>query len=239
MWPQYNGVPMFCVAQINFADVGPLPGFPAAGVLQWFVGADSPSFGLTFGDKEGIDGFEVRWYTDTAARTVAPPSAPMPWHVVSQEPGVYTPFTPTEPRGVMFEIGRALPRLAEFDLDGEADLAPLVRELAKLSGERGDDPVDLLYNGWNFHILNVEGPFRDDFVFRSSLGGSAHVTQDDPRGYSNYPPIGDPAGHVLITIDEDVYQRGWGDHGIAHLFGDPAAVARGDLSSVRYYWDAT
>nr|CEL12993.1 hypothetical protein [Kibdelosporangium sp. MJ126-NF4]CTQ98679.1 hypothetical protein [Kibdelosporangium sp. MJ126-NF4] len=29
-WPQYNGVPMFCVVQVNFADVGALPGFPSA-----------------------------------------------------------------------------------------------------------------------------------------------------------------------------------------------------------------
>nr|WP_052477630.1 DUF1963 domain-containing protein [Kibdelosporangium sp. MJ126-NF4]CEL12992.1 hypothetical protein [Kibdelosporangium sp. MJ126-NF4]CTQ98678.1 hypothetical protein [Kibdelosporangium sp. MJ126-NF4] len=88
-------------------------------------------------------------------------------------------------------------------------------------------------------MLGIRNPFRDDFVFGSSLGGSADFTQEDPRGYGNYPPIGASAGRVLITIDEDVYSRGWGDHGIAHLFGDPAAVAQGDLSSVRYYWDTT
>jgi uncharacterized protein YwqG len=238
-WPQYNGVPMFCVVQINFADVGPLPSFPSTGLFQWFVGADSPSSGLTHDELGGTVGFEVRWYHDTTARPVAPPSAPTPWHAVRQEPGVYAPFSPAEARGVTFTIGRALPQLAEFSLDEAGDMARLVRELAKLNGERGDHALDLLYNGWNFHVLGGYSPFRDDFVRGSSLGGSAGFTQEDPRGRDSYPPISEPAGQVLITIDQDVYDAGWGDHGIAHLFGDPGAVARGDLSSVRYYWDAT
>ncbi|WP_394361474.1 DUF1963 domain-containing protein [Amycolatopsis sp. SB7-3] len=238
-WPQYNDVPMFCVVQVNFADVGPLPGFPSAGLFQWFVGADSPSFGLTHGETKGTQGFEVRWYPDTAARSVASPSSPTPWHMASQDPGVHAPFIPVEARGVRFTVGRALPQLAEFDLAEEGDLARLVRELAVLGGERSDHALDLLHNGWNFHVLGRHGSFGDDFVHGSSLGGSAGFTQEDPRGRRAYPSSSEPAGQVLITIDEDVYDTGWGDHGIAHLFGDPAALARGDLSTVRYYWDAT
>jgi uncharacterized protein YwqG len=236
-WPQYNGVPMFCLVQVNFADVGSLPGFPSTGLFQWFVGADSPRFGLTFDETKGTEGFEVRWYADTTARPVAPPTAPTPWHAVSDKPDVYAPFGPPEARGVTFEIGRALPELTEFKLDEDEDMARLVRELAKLNGERGDHPGDLLYNGWNFHVLGGE-QYRDDFVFGSSLGGSAAFEQEDPRGRGNYPSIGEPAGQVLITIDSDLTRGGWGG-GIAHLFGDPAEVGRGDLSSVRYYWDVT
>ncbi|OKJ95637.1 hypothetical protein AMK34_21720 [Amycolatopsis sp. CB00013] len=236
----YNGVPMFSVVQINFAEVGPLPGFPTTGVLQWFVGADSESFGRTFDETEGKAGFEVRWYPDTSAPSMASPTALTPWQAVSDRPGVYAPFTPTEARAVTFTIGRALPQMAEFYVDEEGDLARLVRELATLNGERSDCASDLLRNGWRFHVLGAYSPFDDDdFVSRSSLGGSADFTQEDPRGHGNYPSIGEPAGQVLITIDSDVYTRGWGDHGIAHLFGDPTAVARGDLSSVTYYWDCT
>jgi uncharacterized protein YwqG len=30
---------------------------------------------------------------------------------------------------------------------------------------------------------------------------------------------------------------GWGDSGIAHLFGDHAGLSAGDTSSIRYHWD--
>ncbi|MFE5504903.1 DUF1963 domain-containing protein [Amycolatopsis japonica] len=236
-WPRYNDVPMFCVAQVNFTDVGPLPGFPSTGLFQWFVAADSLNFGLTYDETGGKSGFEVRWYSDTTARPVAPPTAPTPWHKAGDEPEVYAPFRPTEARGVTFTVGSALPQLAEFTPDDQGDLARLVRELAKLNGERGDHPGDLLHNGWNFHVLGIESPFRETFVFGSSVGGSASFRQEDARSYPNYPSIGEPAGQVLVTIDQDVAQ-GWGDSGIAHLFGDPADLARGDLRSVHYYWDS-
>nr|WP_232327775.1 hypothetical protein [Kibdelosporangium sp. MJ126-NF4] len=69
---------------------------------------------------------------------------------MSEEPGVHAAFTPTEARGVTFEVGRAIPQLAEFDIDEDGDMARLVRELAKLNGRRSDYPWNLMYAGWKF-----------------------------------------------------------------------------------------
>jgi uncharacterized protein YwqG len=41
---------------------------------------------------------------------------------------------------------------------------------------------------------------------------------------------------LIVELDSmDV--GGWGDSGIAHLFGDPAGLRAGDTSSIRYHWD--
>lgn len=235
-WRQYHDLPMLFLIQINFAEVGPLPGFPTSGLLQWFIGANDHMLGFTTGASKGLEGFDVRRYPDTSAAPIEGPQAPTPWHRLRDEDNLLTPLSTSDARRLNFQVGRALPQLAEFTLDG--DLEQLVMDLARLGGAPSDDPGVLAGNGW-IDLLGRESPFRDDFVQGSSLGGSAYVTHEDPRGNSpNFPPIGDPAGQVLITLDQDIAPD-WGVQGIAHLFGDPAAVARGDLSSVRYYWDCT
>lgn len=62
-WPtsRENGSPMLFLAQINFADMPPLPDFPTTGILQLFAAADAR------GNLEDIQAEEtrvIRWFAD-------------------------------------------------------------------------------------------------------------------------------------------------------------------------------
>lgn len=39
-WPEYDGRPMICVAQLNLSDLPKLDDFPTAGMLQFFIDTD-------------------------------------------------------------------------------------------------------------------------------------------------------------------------------------------------------
>ncbi|MFJ8916323.1 hypothetical protein [Amycolatopsis sp. NPDC102389] len=75
---------------------------------------------------------------------------------------------------------------------------------------------------------------------RGSERVSAKPTSRMASGKAGSPAVSSRTGSPSATVNGGTkYSGRWGDHGIAHLFGDPAAVAQGDWSSVRYYWDAT
>lgn len=55
LWPRdQTDTPMHFLVQVNFADVPPLPGYPTAGMLQWFVATDV-AFGLFGDDTDSAD----------------------------------------------------------------------------------------------------------------------------------------------------------------------------------------
>lgn len=223
-WPTWRDRPMCHVLQLDFGALPPLAGFPERGLLQWFVGADS-TYGLTFDDTAGRVGFAVRWHPDPAAPSLARPDDPTPWHTLSD---AVAPLEVGEgPVAVHGTAARTLPAYTEL---GEGrDLSAL----AGLAESVGEDPDETEFV-WEEY---VRGPSGDRGAASGSmLGGAPSFTQWDPRGWGGYPAASLPAGRQLVQLDSEQF-GGWGDAGIAHLFGDPAALARGDLSGVTYHWD--
>lgn len=223
-WPTVGGRPALFVCQINFADVPPLPGFPQSGLLQWFVG-DNDTLGLTFDESGGRAGFATRWYPDPSEPSLQPPDARTS-HV--ERSGVVLGRQVRTPIPLVFAAGRCLPAWAELSPDVRSE--PVWLTLAQARGELPED-IEFTYMEY---VRGVSGPALD-LVHSSKIGGSASFSQDDPRGTMSYPPLGDPAGHLIVELDQDLLE--WGDGGVGHVFGDPAAVAVGDLRSLRYHWD--
>ena len=87
------------------------------------------------------------------------------------------------------------------------------------------------------HVRGGLSPYVQ-LVQGSKIGGHPSFTQWDPRGWQAYPAADQPGGRLLLELDSNE-TGGWGDAGIAHLFGDPSALARGDVSLVRYHWDCS
>lgn len=218
-WPADADGPMAFVAQVNFAEVPrevvEATGLPGSGLLQWFVG-DTDTLGLTFDETQGTTGFAVRWHPDPAAApSTREPHEPPP-------PTEDFPLDATTATAMTFTVAHDVPGWADLPDDVRADA--VWAELATAHGESAED-VEFTYE----EHVRADAP-------DSKIGGYPAFTQDDPRGDAGYPPIGDPAARLLIQLDSN-QTGGWGDAGIAQLFADLGAIARGDVSSVRYHWD--
>ncbi|HEY0641624.1 MAG TPA: DUF1963 domain-containing protein [Pseudonocardiaceae bacterium] len=214
-WPADANGPMAFVGQVNLAEVPAGSGWPPGGLLQWFVGTDD-TYGLTFDETQGAVGFVARWYAEPAADAGSPPpDAPLPT-------GGYFPLELNGPTALGFEAAPDLP--GWDDLLEDVQEERLWSELAEANGESPD-----------------ESRFAyEEYARRGSpgckLGGFPTFTQSDPRGRDAYAPANTPAGRLLMQLDSG-QTGGWGDAGVAQLFGDVRAVTAGDLTGVRYHWD--
>ncbi|GAA1430459.1 DUF1963 domain-containing protein [Microlunatus lacustris] len=221
-WPTRDGEPLTFLAQINFSQVPPLPGFPVTGLLQWFV-PDDDTYGLYSGTRAEADpyGAHLRWWADIGAPGAEPATADRA-HVPE--------YYPVERTGrIRCEPGLSLPRWEELPeaVRGERIWVELA---AAHRGTRGD--AGLAYDEY---AAGEDSPLPEH-VPGSKVGGHARFVQDDPRTYPPYPPLGSPGGQLLVMLDS-AETGGWADSGIGVLFGDPSALARGDVRSVTYSWD--
>lgn len=231
-WPTRDGRPLMFVGQFDLAGLPRLEDFPGQGLLQWFVVADDV-FGLTFDDAAGTVGFEVRWYDDPSAPSVARPTAELPSGADPTGSGDGRAWFPMRvgadgPVAVSGTAARCLPGFAEVP----ERLHPLLADHAEQVGEDRDE----LEFVWEEYVAGPSSPF--DVAVGSMLGGTASFTQFDPRGTGGYPAAHAPAGRQLVQLDSAEF-GGWGDGGIAHLFGDPEALQHGDVSAVTYHWDCS
>lgn len=206
-WPTYDGDRLSFLAQVDFAEVPPLPGFPRAGLLQWFV-ARTGSYGMTYDESAGTVGFEARWYSaqDLTARPQLAPGDPLPF--ASRSPG------PAGDGG----WGRAVAFTLEDGVPSREELDSL--EIASYRLLREADPDWELYE-------SDDNP--QSYGSGSKVGGYPYPVQNDPR--YRFP---DRCPTLLVQLDADLVM--WGDAGAAQLFGDPAALGRGDLSSTWWDW---
>ncbi|GGL67375.1 hypothetical protein GCM10011575_27350 [Microlunatus endophyticus] len=222
-WPEGEHGPQFFVGQINFAEVGVLEGFPSAGLLQWFVDTDE-TYGLTFDETAGAAGFSVRWYSDLSAAPAAAPDAPTPTDHVEEVPMEFV-----GPTRIGFGRGASIPSWDELPAEVRQDT--VWERVAMAFGESRSEPAyvyDEYIRGGSSGLTEFGGGSR--------VGGYPSFTQEDPRGSGAYPAVGTAAATLIIELDSmDV--GGWGDSGVGHLFGDPAALVSGDTSGIRYHWD--
>jgi uncharacterized protein YwqG len=138
-WPvDQHGRPMVHLLQVNFAALPSIPGFPAAGLLQWFCAGDpNEAHGLTF------DGPEQAW-TDSGCAGGARPTSPglradrrsqhrrrLPLHSTPQRPRC--PLLSPEPVALQFSLEPSLPGSNDevagvsLEYDESSDLLPMPR----------------------------------------------------------------------------------------------------------------
>ncbi|WP_091519539.1 YwqG family protein [Microlunatus soli] len=223
VWPEGIGGPQLFLGQLNFAEVGALSDFPAAGLLQWFVDADE-NWGLTVDASAGSAGFTVRWYPDPVADGSPSPDAPTPTDAHDELPMEFVGATALE-----FAPGISIPSWDELTPAVRAD--SVWERIALALGESRSEPAFV----YEEYLRGSASPLADHRA-TSKIGGFPSFTQHDPRGTGGYPAVDTGLSELIIELDSmDV--GGWGDSGVAHLFGDPMALAAGDTSGVRYHWD--
>jgi uncharacterized protein YwqG len=218
-WPTGVFGPQLFVGQINFAEVPRLTGFPTVGLLQWFVEAD-PAFGLR--DDGEADEFTVRWYD--GASLLARPSAYEPDDLTPTEAVEVVPMEFVGATALTFTPALSIPGWAE--LPEQIRTADLWRRLGHALGRPGVDR-ELTYS---LDVRQEPSPLKE-LVTTSKIGGYPTFARRDPRGCPGYD-----GGRELIIELDSANTGGWGDGGIAHLFGVPDELSRGQTGAIRYHW---
>lgn len=185
-WPlDVNDRPLVFLAQINFADMPTLPGFPTEGMIQWFAedGHHNPTFGLHQpGQPEPDTRALIRWWAPADLRrhgVYGPADTPPVRH--------RWPLNDLRPHGVGFTPGFDVPSLHAVRMfDEYADLRDLYEELAD---EGVYDPSSGDKIGGYPHL-------GKDTRITSALEDLVCLIQLDTFGdFTAWPE--DAAGHVL------------------------------------------
>ncbi|WP_261663587.1 YwqG family protein [Deinococcus sp. Marseille-Q6407] len=217
-WPTDTETgPLTLLAQLNFAALPPLPGFPTRGILQFFIGR-TDVYGCTFlGTDQGErEVFQTRWFPDPGDDLTQLDTDPAGVPPLDEEF-----FSPLEAGAG----GRLEGTLASQPLTAADRLFEGVVGLDLLDDAASPDPERTL-GEWleenGRELLGAGG---------HQLGGYPSFTQADPRGPD------DPRILLLQLDSDDDLGLMWGDMGIANFFIYPEDLARCDFSRVAYNWD--
>lgn len=214
-WPvDHTGVPLEFLAQLDMADCTALEGYPASGVIQFFIGRDD-LFGMEMDDLKG--GKRLVRMVD--------PSGPGALHAPPPlEPQDEAPFSDYSP------FYRAGDRANGMGLRPEAftdRIDPSIHEAdQRISAFWPDYDLDALYDYLEDERLIRRGGHH--------TGGFPAYTQADVRGQPTYEGF----DHVLLRVSSDDSIM-WGDVGEAVFLIRSEDLARGDLSNVVYSWDCS
>ena len=157
-WPTDEGGAYLLLAAIDFAEFGPLPGFPADGLLQVFIGAGE-LYGADFDDL-AAGRYAIRYDPGTALgglNACSPPGG-----VADEAP--IAGDVQAEGRAISFAIGEMAPSMADRAAIALMDAMP-------------EDAAEALYDAYDARVP----PTPDVW-----LGGHPDFTQDDVRRDRRY-----------------------------------------------------
>lgn len=205
-----RGAPLYLLAQLNFAQMPSLPGYPATGVLQFFI-ADDELYGL---DHErplaevlaDPDGYRVIYHPEIIMNR--------------DELADDLPQAPQD-HGLPMECEYSLTFTLEQDLPAPSDhrFEPIARTIEAID----ESMVDALYDR--------------EIGTGSKLGGYAYFTQDDPRADEESGEEWLLLFQMDTADGDDGVSIMWGDCGVGNFFIQADALAKRDFSRVWYNWD--
>ena len=211
------GEPLAFLAQINLAEIPPLPHFPAQGILQFYIDANDDLWGLDFDNPTVQNGFRVIYFADLITDT----------QQLHTNIATYTTFDPD-----------CLPFSGQYAMQFSAasQAISLNDHRFALTHQQTGETVDAS-NIWE--QLDDEFFEAYDSAFSAEghrMGGYPYFTQSDPRGY-----LAAYADYVLLLQLDSDEENGvdmlWGDAGVCNFFIHPQDLAKRDFSKVLYNWD--
>ncbi len=211
--PDSPGRPMALLAQIDFAELPEMAGYPRQGLLQFFV-AEDPNL-HHFGD----------YRTEQEAQL----SRQVYFRIV------YWPARSSEPGSVPSVLPRAMPLMQGTILRMNFTKAtePITPVDCGFRRRIGVDPYDLADKLAIELSMPVEA-VADILPLASGsghkVGGWPDFAQDDPRS-------ADSKLQLLLQLDSDEHLM-WGDAGVANFFIAPEDLANRDFSRVMFNWDS-
>lgn len=217
-WPKVKeypldgkGRPLLLLAQFNLEEIPTINGFPSSGILQFLISQNN-SWGLEYPNKK-------RSLIDII-------NAPKEYKVVFHE-------KVSNNQNEIFTSSPYKLKKKSLPFNGEYSLSfEKVMDRLSPSDYRFEN---IIKNFDDLDEVTIDELFEELDSSGCKLGGYAHFTQEDPRGYSN---IGD---WVLLfqmdSISHDGVDIMWGDAGVANFFIRPENLIKLDFNHILYNWD--
>ena len=150
-----NGEPLTWLAQVNFAEMPPLPNFPSSGLLQFFIDGTDYSYGMDF-EYQSRENYRVVYHPEVTQDLAQFCSEFAPFQAASLEED-------------------ALPMNGEYRIVFQ----DVVQQPITCSDFRNE-----LTNDWEKRDTQILDVLFDQYSGEGHrIGGYPFFTQDDPRGY--------------------------------------------------------
>lgn len=210
---EYKGNPLAFLAQINFEQLPPLPGFPQYGMLQFFVGTDY-MYGLDIENPTSQASFRIIYHNEIKETDKLLTTLP-----VTIEYGSDFPVHQELKMGFTPEVSV----MGWQDFRYETDLLKAYKKQFPVTGSYDDIPVEI--RDKMEQLCNAGG---------SRVGGYPLFTQSDPRNSEEYADY----TILLFQLDSDSdLGINWGDDGVCNFFITPLQLKERNFTNVLYHWD--
>ncbi len=212
-WPtDTSGKTLDFLAQLNLADCAALNGYPATGLIQFFIGRDD-QYGMKFGDLRNGN-FLVRHVTADAKGVLR--EAPHKDEYDQSGLDFYSPSFGLKAR-----------------LRGVTLKADLIEDMIDLSHYQASTRFFELLDKYNLDPLcEILDKLEADRSQGHHTGGYPAFTQEDIRETGDYLEY----DHVLLRLTSDDHLI-WGDMGECVFMIPSGDLSKGDFSRVIYSWD--
>lgn len=226
---EHAGKPLYFLAQLNFAKLPKIEGFPTEGILQFFAGFDHDedySVGMNYNEPCDQNAFRVIYHENVINDVnVLFGAEDMP------EFEELDPYSPVKGELLLTACEPERVPVTSSDIRFEGAFVAAYNavsgtEFESIWGKEGLFEADEGFCHAAFEARNLQG---------TRIGGFPFFMQGDPRG--NYPY------HTVLLFQSDSewdgedYCVSWGDSGVANFFITPEDLASRDFSKVLYNWD--
>ena len=208
-----NGEKLALLAQIDLAELPPLPDFPTTGLLQFFISNDDLA-GLDTDNLLSQKSYRVVYHasvnpniSEKEVLNLAIPLENMPLGDTQYQ--------------LSFDLGTQSMGLADYRFE---KLFKTTAEKLKIEFDEDDELLDLIEEEAYDKLHNSTAGHH--------IGGYAFFTQDDPRSEEQL------AEHNILLLQIDS-KNGilWGDAGVGNFFITADDLKKRDFSKVLYNWD--
>ena len=208
-----NGDKLALLAQIDLAELPPLPDFPEKGLLQFFISNDDVA-GLDFDNPLSQTGWRVVYHasvnpniSEKEVLNLAIPLENMPLGDTQYKLSFKLAQTSISPCDYRFE-----------------DLFKTTAQQLKITFDKNDEIFDLIDEDTHEKLYNSTAGHH--------IGGYPIFTQDDPRSEEQL------AEHKILLLQIDTEgDIMWGDAGVGNFFITADDLKKRDFSRVLYNWD--
>jgi uncharacterized protein YwqG len=218
-----NNESMALLAQLNFAEIPKLEGFPQKGIVQFFVSTHDDVYGMNFDEQTEQKNFRVIYWDDP---TYNDKDLIDDVEVLGVNVEQWKDIAPIQEEHVL-DFEKSVEYCGLVDrYHSEQAYYPKNNQEQSLEQLIGEEGVDELYE-----IISNSG---------SKINGYAYFTQDDPRDNTQYPINTDDEYILLLQIDSNTDGTDsilWGDCGVANFFITKKDLINLDFSKVFYNWD--
>lgn len=218
-----NNESMALLAQLNFAEIPRLEGFPQKGIVQFFISTHDDVYGMNFDNQTEQKNFKVVYWNDPTYNDKDLIDSIDSLGVNLEQ---WNDISPIQEEHVL-DFEKTVEYCGLVDrYHSEYAYYPKSHQEQSLEQLIGEEGVDELYE-----IVSNTG---------SKIGGYAFFTQDDPRDNTENPINTDDEYILLLQIDSNTDGTNsilWGDCGVANFFITKKDLINLDFSKVFYNWD--